>query len=192
MQPVLTVRKGSDARRRYKPPARPYHLFYYTGFVNTFTENGRTFYPYPPLRGASFHRKEGVSARAPSLGRGCRAQRGGVGFLFWRRSRLLFAFPHWEKRCVEKSGILVSQPSPLGKGDRVAVDRVLSLIVDLRCIPSISFIPLEPYPAHSARHLPHAGKALFRGSQYSRIVAFPIEEGGPRQRWIGCSRKRRT
>ena len=28
------------------------------------------------------HRKEGVSTRAPSLGRGCRAQRGGVGFLF--------------------------------------------------------------------------------------------------------------
>ena len=47
MQSVLTVLKGSDARRRYKPPSRPYHLFYYTGFVNTFTENGRTFYPYP-------------------------------------------------------------------------------------------------------------------------------------------------
>ena len=30
----------------------------------------------------SFHRKEGVSTRAPSLGRGCRAQRGGVGFIF--------------------------------------------------------------------------------------------------------------
>ena len=36
----------------------------------------------PPLRGTSFHRKEGASTRAPSLGRGCRAQRGGVGFLF--------------------------------------------------------------------------------------------------------------
>ena len=36
----------------------------------------------PPLRGTSFHRKEGVSTRAPSLGRGCRVQRGGVGFLF--------------------------------------------------------------------------------------------------------------
>ena len=41
----------------------------------------------------SFQRKEGESTRAPSLGRGCRAQRGGVGFLFGRRSRLLFAFP---------------------------------------------------------------------------------------------------
>ena len=67
----------------------------------------------PPLRGTSFHRKEGASTRAPSLGRGCRAQRGGVGFLFLRRSRLLFAFP-------------------MGKGDRAAVDRVLSYIVDLR------------------------------------------------------------
>ena len=36
----------------------------------------------PPLRGTSFHRKEGASTRAPSLGRGCRAQRSGVGFLF--------------------------------------------------------------------------------------------------------------
>ena len=44
---------------------------------------------------------------APSLGRGCRAQRDGVGFLFWRRSRFLFAFPIGERRCVEKSGVLV-------------------------------------------------------------------------------------
>ena len=35
-----------------------------------------------PLRGTSFHRKERMTTRAPSLGRGCRAQRGGVGFLF--------------------------------------------------------------------------------------------------------------
>ena len=43
----------------------------------------------PPLRGTSFHRKEGASTRAPSYGRGCRAQRGGVGFLFGRRSGAL-------------------------------------------------------------------------------------------------------
>ena len=51
-----------------------------------------------------------------------------------------------------------------------------------------SFFAAKPPPFC----LPHAGKALFRGSQYSRIAAFPIGEGGPRQRWIGCSRKRRT
>ena len=49
--------------------------------------------------------------------------------------------PPWERRCVEKSGILVSLPSPLGKGDRVAVDRVLSYIVDLRCISPLIFHP---------------------------------------------------
>ena len=91
----------------------------------------------PPLRGTSFHRKEGESTRAPSLGRGCRAQRGGVGFLFLRRSRLLFAFPHW------------------GRGTALAVDRVLSLIVDLRCIFSRSFIPLEPYPVGDTRETCH-------------------------------------
>ena len=44
------------------------------------------------------------------------------------------------------SGILVSQPSPLGKGDRAAVDRVLSYIAYLRRSPSLSFIPPVPYP----------------------------------------------
>ena len=47
-----------------------------------------------------------------------------------------------------------------GRGTASAVDRVLSLIVDLRRISSLFFIPLEPYPARFARHLPHAGKAL--------------------------------
>ena len=50
-----------------------------------------------------------------------------------------------------------------GRGTASAVDRVLSYIVDLRRISSLSFIPLVPYPARSARHLPLAGKALFRG-----------------------------
>ena len=51
--------------------------------------------------------------------------------------------------------------------------------------------------------LPHAGKALsvgivfphmhafvltMREKRYSRFAAFPIGEGEPRQRWIGCSR----
>ena len=50
------------------------------GFVS-----GIALFPQPPpLRGTSFLWKEGVFTLAPSLGRGCRAQRGGVGF----RSRL--------------------------------------------------------------------------------------------------------
>ena len=62
------------------------------------------------------------------------------------------------KLCFGDSGILVSQPSPLGKGDRAAVDRVLSLTAYLRRSPSLFFIPLVPYPVRFARPLPHAGK----------------------------------
>ncbi len=75
----------------------------------------------PLLRDTSFHRKE-VSTRAPSLGRGCRAQRGGGGFLFERRSGVLvndaletifFALFHPARTL---SGSLRSPPSPHGKG----------------------------------------------------------------------------
>ena len=48
--------------------------------------------------------------------------------------------PPWERRCVEKIGILVSQPSPSGKGDRVSGARVLSLTVHLRRISLLAFI----------------------------------------------------
>ena len=70
--------------------------------------------------------------------------------------------------CV--SGIAVSPYRCLphwGRGTASAVDRVLSYIVDLRRIPSLSFIPLVPYPARSARHLPLEGKALFRRYSFS-------------------------
>ena len=81
------------------------------------------------------------------------------------------------------------------------MDRVLSYIACLRRSPSLFFIPLEPYPARSARHLPHAGKAVsvgivfphmrvfvltMREKRYSRVVVFPIGEGGPRQRRSGA------
>ena len=42
-----------------------------------------------------------------------------------------------------------------GRGTASAVDRVLSLIVDLRCISSFSFIRLEPYPAGDTRETCH-------------------------------------
>ena len=157
----------------------------------------------PPLRGTSFHRKEGMTTRAPSLGRGYRAQRGGVGFLFLAAKPPPLCLPHCERRCVEKSGILVSLPSLLGKRDRVAVDRVLSYIVDLRRISPLFFIPLEPYPARSARHLPHAGKALSVGIVFSTYACICSDNArkavfsfrclphcgrGTAQRWIGYSR----
>ena len=42
-----------------------------------------------------------------------------------------------------------------GRGTASAVDRVLSLIVDLRCISSLSFMLLEPYPAGDTRETCH-------------------------------------
>ncbi len=71
-----------------------------------------------------------------------------------------------------------------------------ALVYDaLETISSPSFIPLVPYPARFARHLPHAGKALpvvilfphmrvfaltMREKRHSRIAALPIGERGPR------------
>ena len=95
-----------------------------------------------------------MTTRAPSLGRGCRAQRGGVGFLFGRRSRLLFAFPMGEGfvrrycfstyACIRFDGArkAVSPYRSLphwGRGTAPAVDRVLSYIACLRRISPLIF-----------------------------------------------------
>ena len=68
-------------------------------------------------------------------------------------------------------------PRPVSRGEGfisgTAVDRVLSFIVDLRRSPSLSFIPLEPYPARSARHLPHAGKALILKYRFPHPTSAP-------------------
>ncbi len=98
----------------------------------------------PPRRGTSFHRKEGVSVRAPSLGRGCRAQRGGVGFLFCGEAASSLPFPRGEGFI---SGIALLSYRCLphwGRGTASAVDRVLSYIVDLRRSFPLFFIPLSP------------------------------------------------
>ena len=144
-------------------------------------------YPHPtsapsghllPMEGGSIHASPFLWKGLPSA-----ARRGWLPFS--AAKPLPLCLPHW------------------GRGTASAVDRVLSLIADLRRISSLFFIPLVPYPARSARHLPLEGKALFvrivfphmhvfaltmREKRYSRFVAFPIGEGGPRQRWIGCSR----
>ena len=49
-------------------------------------------------------------------------------------------------------------PRPVSRreeGTASAMDRVLSLIVDLRCISSFSFIRLESYPAGDTRETCH-------------------------------------
>ena len=63
------------------------------------------------------------------------------------------------------ASFFAAKPPPLclphwGRGTAPAVDRVLSYIVDLRRISSLFFMPLVPYPARSARHLPHAGSEV--------------------------------
>ena len=91
----------------------------------------------------------------------------GLAFFFGRRSRLLFAFPIG-KGVVSRKAVFSYRSLPhRGRGTASAVDRVLSYIVDLRRSPSLFFIPLLPYPARSARHLPHAGKAVILKYRFS-------------------------
>ena len=92
------------------------------------------------------------------------------------------------------SGSLRSPPSPRGEGfiRRYSFSSYVCIRSDVMGKAVFSY-----------RSLPHAGKALsvvilfphmrvfaltLWGKRYSRIVAFPIGEGGPRQRWIGYSR----
>ena len=81
----------------------------------------------------------------------------GVGFWlpFLLRSRLLLAFPLGEGGPHQRrSGALVNGA--------------------LETISLLSFIPLEPYPARSARHLPHAGKALSVGIVFPTYPVFAL------------------
>ena len=111
---------------------------------------GRREYPREPLplEGAAERSEAGLASflsgqAASSLPSPCRD-----GFVSEIAVFSYHSLPHW------------------GRGTASAVDRVLSYIVDLRRISPLSFIPLEPYPARSARHLPHAGKALCRGYRF--------------------------
>ena len=154
-----------------------------------------------------------MSTRAPSLGRGCRAQRGGVGFLLGRRSRLLLAFPLGKALCREKRWIGCSRiMAHLRQSPLSFIPLPPSNLRPFGAPPSIGRreCPREPLPLEGAAERSEAGlasffggeaasslpfplgKALRREKRHPRIIAFPIGEGGPRQRWIGCSRKRRT
>ncbi len=76
--------------------------------------------------------------------------------------------------CISGIAAFSYRSLPLwGRRTASAVDRVLSYIVDLRRSFPLFFIPLEPYPARSARHLPHAGKALCRGYRFPHPTSAP-------------------
>ena len=135
----------------------------------------------PPLRGTSFHRKEGASTRVSSLGRGCRAQRGGVGFLFRRRSGALvncrfemhfLALFHTARTL---SGSLRSPPSPRGERFVSGIPLPPSNLRPFGAPPSIGRreCPREPLPLEGAAEHSEAGLAFFL--RRSRLLfAFPI------------------
>ena len=86
----------------------------------------------------SIGRRE-LSTRAPSLGRGCRAQRGGVGFLFCGEAASSLPSPIG-KGVVSRKAVSPYRSLPhWGRGTASAVDRVLSYIVDLRRIFPLIF-----------------------------------------------------
>ena len=109
--------------------------------------------------------EEGGSVHAspfPWKGLPSAARRGWLSF-FGGEAASSMPFPRG-KGVVSRKAIFSYRSLPhWGRGTASAVDRVLSFIVDLRRSFPLFFIPLEPYPARLARHLPHAGKALFRG-----------------------------
>ena len=117
------------------------------------------------------------------------------------------AFPI-AKGVVSREAMLSYRSLPhWGRGTAPAVDRVLSYIVNLRQSFPLFFIPLVPYPARFARHLPHAGKALSVGIVFPHISCIRSDDARkavlsyrslpPRGREtapaaLGYSRKRRT
>ena len=85
----------------------------------------------------------------------------------------------WSQRSF-KNHSLVSENGCLGMHSGI---RVFSYIACLRRSSPLSFIPLDPYPARFALHLPHAGKALCRGYRFPHPTSAPSghllpEEGG--------------
>ena len=96
----------------------------------------------PSPRGEGFVRRYSFSTYA------CiRFNDAGIAVLSYR------SLPHW------------------GRGTASAVDRVLSLIVDLRRSPSLFFIPLEPYPARFVRRYSFSTYACIRFDDARKAVS---------------------
>ena len=157
-----------------------------------------------------------MSTQAPSLGRGCRAQRGGVGFLFAAKPPPL-CLPHREGGPRQRrSGALVNgtletiflalfhtartlsgslrlPPSPRGKGFVSGIPLPPSNLRPFGAPPSIGRreCPREPLPLEGAAERSEAGLASFFAAKPPPLC-LPHWGRGTAQRWIGCSRKRRT
>ena len=123
--------------------------------------------PYPPLRGTF-----------PSRGRLCSS----IAVLSYR------SLPHWGRLCSWIAVLSYRSLPHWGRGTALAVDRVLSLIADLRRISPLIFHTVRTLSG-SLRSPPSP-----RGEGFvSRIALFsyrslPHWGRGTAQRWIGCSR----
>ena len=92
-----------------------------------------------------------------------------------------YSFSTYACICSNNAGIATSSYRSLphwGRGTASAVDRVLSQTAYLRRSSSLFFIPLVPYPARFARHLPHAGKALFVVILFPHMRVFALTMRG--------------
>ena len=123
-----------------------------------------------PLEGAAERSEAGLASFLGGEAASSLPSPRGEGFVSRKAASSYRCLPHW------------------GRGTAPAVDRVLSQTAYLRRSFPLFFIPLVPYPARFARHLPHAGKALsvvilfphmrvfvltMREKRYPRIVSLP-------------------
>ena len=105
--------------------------------------------PYPPLRGTF-----------PLRGRLCIGNSGTLANGVLEMIYLSLSYRHCPIRLTSLATFPLRGRLYVGDSDARVYDA-------LETIFSLSFIPLVPYPARSARHLPHAGKTLCRGQRHS-------------------------
>ena len=162
---------------------------------------GRRVCPHEPLplEGAAERSEAGLAsffaAKPPPLylphrGKGTAQRRSGA-FVNCLLETISLALFHTSRTI---SGSLRSPPFPRGEGFVSEIALSPSNLRPFGAPPSIGRreYPREPLPLEGAAERSEAGLASFLGRRSRLLFAFPIGEGGPRQRWIGCSRKRRT
>ena len=175
------------------------------GFVSGIAASPSNLRPFgaPP----SIGRRECPHEPLPLEGATERSE-AGLAFFFAAKS-LPLCLPHWgkalcrEKRCsrfaafptrgrlyVGDSGIPIQPPPLRGTSFRRKEGGLHTSPFPWKGLTSAARRGwLSFFCGEAASSLPStSGKALCRENRYPRIAAFPIGEGGPRQRWIGCFR----
>ena len=131
------------------------------GFVSGIPLSPSNLRPFgaPPSRG----RRE-LSTRAPSLGRGCRAQRGGVGFLFCGQAASSLPSLSGKALCQEKRYPRFAA-FPIGEGFVSGIAASPSNLRPFGAPPSTGRreCPHEPLPLEGAAERSEAGLASAAG-----------------------------